>query len=245
MYSFVFGLGEHVFQSIPRDVLLRHVPFTDVMINPVENEIHCVFRSLESQSHRSGTIYFSRHRPQIEIDGERYTVGFSQHAIRRACERIVFDWTSYGGSGDVFCHFDLCDYYEPLTLHRGQPAFSSWDGCHPNFVWGTIAEEIAGANVSERGWYHRIGYFPAVFCDGFFKAKTLLFPGYRSTPEYGAIQDARVDRNERAQMLNLARSLSMKNIQESESGENLVKWFHDQGHPQVKKFARRLFRSHV
>ena len=85
------------------------------------------------------------------------------------------------------------------------------------------------------------GYCPAVVEGDFIKAKTLLFPGYASTPEYGAILRAPLSADRRDDMISSSRNLDAQQI--CESGEfSLIKWFHEHGVQQVIQTKRELFR---
>ena len=60
-----------------------------------------------------------------------------------------------------------------------------FDQCRKGHFFWKYVEEILGEDVEDDGhYYRRIGYCPAVVEGDFIKAKTLLFPGHRNTPEH-------------------------------------------------------------
>ena len=82
-------LGQLVFSRIPK--LLDWIPFNDVEFVPREKDILVKFRSLLRAKGPGGTVYYSRHKPTLDIDGRKRLVGFSDHAVRQICDRVVPD----------------------------------------------------------------------------------------------------------------------------------------------------------
>ena len=46
------------------------------------------FSSLLKERTSGGIVDYSEMKPKFELDGKQWTVGFSDHAIKRICERI-------------------------------------------------------------------------------------------------------------------------------------------------------------
>ena len=116
--SFVCKLGQTVFSMIPQRELLKWIPYHDVQILPNGQKILVAFRSLRTAKTSGGTVYFSRYKPSIEINGQKKVIGFTDHAIKRICERIVPTWKTYAGLGDAFAYFDQCVYFRRTELSR-------------------------------------------------------------------------------------------------------------------------------
>ena len=193
-------VGQAVFDLIPGDQLRQWIPFHDVQFLPVGNEIVVTFRSLEQTRGPGGTVYFSRHRPVLEIDGQEKVVAWSRHAITRTCERLAPRWDRYLGLGDVFAFFDKCVHFERADLHGGQLGFSFYDVCAPGYFSELYAENVLGG-LGTKPSYYRVGYCPAVVEGEFVKATTLLYPGFRSTPEFGAVLKAPITGPERRRLI--------------------------------------------
>lgn len=183
--GFLCKLGDLVFSMIPQEALRQWIPLHDVQILPAGSQIVVSFRSLRQAKGPGGTIYYSRFKPLLTIDGENRIVGFSRHAIERICQRIVPRWDTYLGLGDAFAFFDQCVYFERSDLPDGQLAFTFYALCRKGFFHWRYVEETLGPDVEDDGhYYYRVGYCPAVVEGDFAKAKTLLFPGHYNTREY-------------------------------------------------------------
>src|SRR4029078_3045756 len=131
------------------------------------------FRSLERAFCPGGTAYFSRHRPQVVVDGQSLTVAFSRHAIEQMCKRLTVSWPSYAALGDVFSFLDQCLEFERFDLHGGQLGFTFFEECGKRTWKYHLAELILGEEFDSKADYcYRVGYCPAVVENGFLKAKT-------------------------------------------------------------------------
>jgi len=234
-------LGHIVFFMIPQEKLLQWIPFHDVQIMPSGHQIVVSFRSLMKAKGPGGTIYHSRYKPTIQINGKRKIVGFSEHAIQRICERIVPTWHTYAGLGDAFAYFDQCVYFQRVDLPDGQLALTFFDQCKNGFFSWKYVEEILGEDIVDDGhYYRRIGYCPAVIENGFIKAKTLLFPGHRNTPEHRLVWASDVSVEVKRQV----EDMDAVWLRMSEDFR-LVKFFHQRGVPQVIHDERVFFRSSI
>jgi DNA-directed RNA polymerase sigma subunit (sigma70/sigma32) len=90
-------------------------------------------------------------------------------------------------------------------------------------------------------YYYRVGYCPVDFYGEFAMARTLLVPGMRQTPERRLIESSGLPVNEIRRMEEqVEKQLSMKALVDAQD-VNLVKWFHDNGVPQVVQFDRKVF----
>lgn len=225
-------LGHVVFEQIPRDELLRWIPFNDVVIQPLGQQIRVHFSSLLRQSSPGGTIYYSRRKPTVVVDGQKKIVGFQRHAIEKVCERYGPRWWSYAGLGDVFAVFDGLSIYEPCILFGNQLAFTFFEVCgDKRFFTSQYVREVLGRQAVGQP-YFRVGYCPAVIHGDFISAKTFLFPGYRNTPEYETIMRASLFWNEKRQMFETATTMNLDYLQRT-GDFSLIKFFHDNGVPQV------------
>ncbi len=196
----------------------------DAEFRYLDDVIMVKFRSLLTQKSSGGTIYYSRHKPTIDFEGQAYIVGFSTEAIKRTCERTRKDPLRYASLGDVYAYFEDCQYFESCTLRDGSPAFSFFDEC-PSHVGEQVAslqygwaKDILGIEAvdSTRGaLYLRVGYCPVVFDQGFAKAKTLLFPGFKKTPEYEVLERTQMPPELKRHLQSLATKSTMSHLWET------------------------------
>jgi hypothetical protein len=231
---YIMNLGQVVFNRIPTDDLIRNLPFNDVVFVPAGHDIRVVFGALQRVRGPGGTAYYSSHRPAVVVGGRRLTVAFSRHAIERCCLRLAYRWPSYAAAGDMFGYFAECLHFEVCELYGGHLAFTFWVNSTPGFWNHRVVESVLGAQFDPAARYClRVGYCPAVIEGDFLKAKTLLFPGYASTPEYTAMLRTGVPIAERRAMLERAKRATLKVL--VEEGEDLVRWFHAEGIEQVRR----------
>ena len=250
--QWLFSVGHAVFSHIPDDVKRRFLPMNDVEFQyPPGKVIVAKFRSLLAQKSSGGTIYYSRYEPTIDFEGKEYVVGFSTEALKRTCERTMKDPLRYASLGDVYAYFEDCQYFEPCTLRGGNDAFSFFDECPPHHSpqlassQRLLSEKILGTkevDPAKGKLYYRVGYCPVALDKGFAKAKTLLFPGFKQTPEYEALDNADMPPDMKRRLQHLATNSDMSSLWE-EGDISALKWFHDNGVPQVIQTAKPLFRT--
>jgi hypothetical protein len=234
-------LGQVIFDRIPG--LLSWIPFNDVQVMPRGKDIVVEFRSLLQAKGLGGTTYYSRHKPTLNIDGRKKIVGFSEHSIRQICDRVVPTWRTYRGLGNAFAILDQCIHFERAELHGGQLAFTLYDECCYGFFSGAYVDEVLGGwDGRSKGHYYRVGYCPAVVGGDFVKAKTLLFPGHRSTPEYSMIGRLALSHEEKERMRAEARRSNIQRLRDTRDF-SLVKRFHDNGIPQVIQTVEQFYKE--
>lgn len=241
----LMGFGQLLLDRISETDRRRLMPFNDMHVKFEGREIVVMFSSLLSSPGDKGRIYYGRQTPTIEFEGKQWNVGFSRHAIERICERINPRYIHYGASGDAHALFADCVYFEPVMLHGQQPGFTFWDMCFgPPFVqYSTYVEGILGndnVDAKKGECYYRVGYCPVVFEGNFAKAKTFLYPGYTTTPEYGLALRTRLGRAEKDLLLRQATTQIGDDVILNDSTE-AIKWFHDHGIPQVVQMKHNVF----
>lgn len=244
--TFDLHLGQVVFDLIGETELDRYLPFNDVTFAFRGGDVFGHFDSLLHTKGSGGTVYYSRKKPTIEVDGHKKIVAFSKHAIDRTCERIKRNRRTYAAVGDLFGFFNHCVYFERCDLHGGQLAFTFYDLCgQPPFAQYFYVEEVLGeTNVdpAKGDCYYRVGYCPSIIEGDFIKAKTLLFPGFASTPEYGAILRSLLTHRQKQEMIQKTRELNADALYSSQDF-GLIKWFHDNEVPQVVQLRQPVFVS--
>jgi hypothetical protein len=236
-------LGELILQRIPDQLKEAYLPYHCIDVEcgiPRPKAVRVRIRSLHQEKSVWGTVYYSRRCPKLTIDGQQLTVAFSDHAIRRIAERTVYDWKTYNGLGDVFGYVENCVYFEDCTQVLGQPAFAIYNRCAEGFFSYTYAEQVLKSIEPGVKYFYRIGYCPAVIDSDFVKAKTLLVPGMRGTPENDLVDSSSLPRAEKQQMSKRAGALSYKSLVDT-SDFSLLRWFHENGVPQVVSLPDPVF----
>ncbi len=128
-------------------------------------------------------------------------------------------------------------------MHGGQLGFPFFDNCNDKgfiqywYVLDVLGEERKNPKATA---YYRVGYCPAEVHGDFVKAKTLLFPGFKGTPEYGLILNSNLPQEQKAKMMADAYNLDATHLYESQDF-SLIKWFHDNGQWQVVQMMHTVF----
>jgi len=234
-------IGQKVFDLVPDDELRSWIPVHDVQFLEKGSDILVQFCSLERAKVNGSTIYYSRHKPTLEVDSENYIIGWTRHAIERVCERLTVCWYTYAGLGDAFAFFDQCLYFEKCNLYGDQLAFTFFDfPTFPGMIKHEITKSIFGSGFSGFNCYGRVGYCPVVIEDGFAKAKTLLVPGYKATPEYSLIHNSNLNYQEKQALYQKTEQLTLAQLFETRDF-SVLKWFHENGVPQVIQTDEQLY----
>ncbi len=244
--QWLVSVGHAVLCKIPENVLRTFLPVNDARFLYVENKVLVEFRSLLREGTGTTAFYYSRRLPELEVGGKPYIVAFSKHAIDQTCDRINPRWLQYAALGDVYAFFEECVYFESCQLLNGHLAFTFYDTCGlPHRFWRySYVEEVLGEgnlDPAKGEPYYRVGYCPADLIDGrFIRARTLLYPGFRQTPEYGALQSSGMPDTEKTRMAELATKADAGTL--LKTGDfSVLKWFHDNGVPQVIQTPRTVY----
>ncbi len=210
------------------------IPFNNVCfwMDFRHGRILAKFDSLQEQKSPHGKIYYSRHRPLLDIDGEQKVVGWRKHAIERVCERLAYDWQSYRGLGDAFAFVNRCVHFERSVVHPDQLAFTFFNDCIHGFSSHSMAEFVVGEECKAGDWFYRLGYGIADVEGEFVVARTVLFPGHDKTPEHGLIMKSRLPRETKEKMKQELWGMDFQK-QVSHPSFGYIKWFHENGVPQV------------
>jgi hypothetical protein len=239
---FVTKLQHLVLGRIDREELVRWYPRHSFTIYPCGRKIVVLFQSLRTQVSPNGTIYFSRFEPKLEIEGEQKIVGFFGHAIERILDRIVPVPDRVHALDCAFEIVDQCVHFERADLSDGQLAFTFFSPCIRDSFNETIAKEVLRESTkSNRYYFHRVGYCPAVILGDFVVAKTLLQPGYRPTPESKLVWASDVSFAEKKRVSQLVQDWDPASDW-SEDDLDHIRFFHDHGIPQVIETEETFYR---
>ncbi|MBW4463607.1 MAG: hypothetical protein KME47_25695 [Nodosilinea sp. WJT8-NPBG4] len=245
-YLLMNAIGTYVYQKVTSDIHLKYYPDNYVSFYPYRDgsKILVQFDSLLRGQMRGQTFFYSKLKPRIKIEGKKYIVAFTQHMIDRVYERTAIDQKNYTSLGDIFSllaaynphHLELC------TLNNGQPAISFWGPCgkppfwHSHYIPYVLGKLVPGGGDA----LFRLGYSPIVLHDDFAVAKTLLYPGYKSTPEYALLQSSSFSKYEKEEMQNKSTNQDALRVVK-DLDFSCIKWFHDNGITQVKQSRHELF----
>ncbi len=237
----ILTLGEVIQERLPADWIVPYRCLDVIFGKPADNQISVRFRSLLTQWAGTSPSYYSHREPKLtcSVDGAERVVSFSQHALERICERTVGDWRTYSGAGDAFAFIDNCVYYEDCTNPDIGPCFTLYNECVKGFVSHRFLKEILDDFDPQKRYYYRVGYCPSVLKGNFIKAKTLLVPGMRATPERRLVDS--LPASERTLLEGKIESQLTWLDKTNSQDWGLFKWFHQQGVPQVVSFDHPIF----
>jgi hypothetical protein len=255
-------LGLVIYDRLDEVVKRSLFPFHNIDVVPIGHEWQVRIRSLLSRSVHGQTFYYSPRQPTVQIDGQKRPIAFTYHAIQQVCERLVPDWTTYIGLADAYAFFADCIYFEPVSLYPcyDNPAglgFTFFNTCALNFFRPEIinvpceyALKVIGFSAMldyiTKGtrWFYRVGYGSCELLDDFIVAKTILYPGHRTTPEYGLLLNSKLSSGQKKEMREIATRRDQRVQELMVSGDySFIKWFHDNGVPQVISLPHDVFAS--
>jgi hypothetical protein len=244
-------LGERVMERIDIDIRRRFLPMNDFLVLFRDCRITFRFTSLFEEPSDWGTVFYSRLLPKVEIDGKRATVAFSTHAIEQLCSRRSPRYLTFGGCGDAHAYLARCIYHEVLTLTDGSPAIRLWDDCdgegfrvYHHYVNGVFGGE-ANRKVYGGKLHYVLGYCPIVLENGFAKAKSFLYPGFRGTPERTLLKTTNEHQSRYAEWLDAADDKQAEPFYETPRAIEVAKWFHNNGVPQVAQMTHEVIQSGI
>jgi hypothetical protein len=240
-------LGDCIFARIPIETRRRFLPMNDFTVEPVQGSLLLRFNSLLEKPSEWGTAYYSRLMPKVEVDGKRVTVAFSKHAIEQLCARRTPRYLNYGANGDAHTYLAKCVYHEVVTLENGSQVIRLWDFCdidgfdiYRRYVLGVFGEE----NRKHYGGrcHYILGYCPFVLENGFAKAKSFLYPGFRGTPERAILESDGELGTRYVKWLDESEDEKAEPFFETERSVEVAKWLQDNGAPQVVQMTRTVLK---
>ncbi len=239
-------LGTVIVEELKKHLKIeKYIPYNDFEVACVDRVYTLEFDALLKRKSKYGTIYYSRRMPKVEINGEEYTVAYSRHAIDRICQRTVGRAFTYGGCGDAFAYIAYnkkFEHHSRLYNNGNEKHYLSFFAdCLPGFVSSQIGSHILSKEIW-RYYSHayRVGYLPVGLWNGFACASTLLTPGMYGTPEDFLLKTADIGAADRAILMAAnSHNLSLNDLVVN-NGYHVLKWFHDNGVPQVIETGYQL-----
>ena len=243
-------LGNFIMDGLKNSLQIeKYVPYNDFYVEFLGQNIIITFDSLLSCYSKFGKIYYSRRKPQVNIEGKDYTVAFSRHAIERYCQRTVADAYSYSGTGDAFMYLSYCNRYDHHSSEwngKQKHYLSFYSDCLNGFFTGEFARLILEKkDVPDYSHAYRIGYLPVRLWKGFACAATLLVPGMKGTPEQILLKNADIDKTLKTKLIQSNQlKLSIRECVVNDMAW-VLKWYHDNGVPQVIKTGKKLLPQYI
>lgn len=233
-------LGNWIFDQVPEDIKRDATPFSIFQIHLGQETTSVRLTALRKAKGVGGNIYYSetnKGRPLPIGDGE-YPLAFSRHAIDQICFRERNPKLSY--SAALHVHRVLSDWtcVEVRQLCDATPAVALFAVCdlpssrnHDLYVKRLLG--VACADWTQELFAYRLGYCPIVVDNGFAKALTFLYPGYRNTPERRLIERSRdLAHSKRVKWLEVIENLSVENLGDEQHAA-AIEWFHRNAAVQV------------
>lgn len=238
-------IGDLVFKRLrDKNLLFNYIPYSNVDIIPRGNEFIIIFRSLLRHRSKFGYVFYSSLKPTVTIENESYIVAFSRHAVQRICERTVFDWQSYSGSGDAFAYLERCIKFDVITNIEnkfGKKLITFYELCMPGFSNMTYVEEVLKHSNNDKEYCYRVGYCPIGLNDNFACAITLLTPGMKGTPEDYLIKNKNLTYENERKIRNDIQDIISKKVWVEKRNFGAIKWFQENGIEQVMEVKEKLF----
>lgn len=247
MHAAVSYVGERVFEQLPevyQAKLLPHYYFFPLI---APEGVRIRFGFLERVKRDTGWGYYSQHKPTVAINGTKWIVCFSEHAIERVVERSSFDERlTYAHYMDCANYFDGCVYFEPVTMAKGTPAIRLFMneglGGRPTRYWEYLRKIAGIENIDQypKPPAYVLGYCH-VDCKGkFAKATSFWYPGYDGTPEDTLVRNAYLHKDAEKRLRDMASDNKTVRVI-NEGRHEAIRWYHDNGEPQVVFLEKELF----
>ncbi len=238
-------LGEWIFSRLPDTYRKNPLPFYYYHVAPVDNTLEVSFEFLPHVPSEHGTIYHSPYKPTVLKGGGNFKVGFLRHAIERVCERLsAVQPITYSCFQPLALYFMHCVYFESVVLPDGQEGIQLFGRCDGSFgrdyLRRVISLEDAFIDEEQDQFLFVLGYCPVEIVRTHAVAKTFLYPGYGNTPEAALVDSAPISQAMRQQLRASARDNTLAELVKSNDFD-LLKWYHDNGVPQVIRRAEGIF----
>jgi hypothetical protein len=199
------------------------------------------FHFMETAQSPGGTVYLPPGRPRVELAGHSWQLAFHGHALERLCERVratprttyfqyTLLWTALTNNLWVFDAITLNDGQQAVrVLLQMDPSVevSRWYDVYVQQLLGWTARRSTSPRLAVV-----LGYLPVEVSGRYARAITFLFPGFRNTPEHKLIEQLPAGAPMRRRIEAISRNANFHSLFYRKTVE-AIKWFHDNGVPQV------------
>jgi hypothetical protein len=200
------------------------------------------FDTLRKSVTNGGTVYLPPTPHHVKIAGHRWEIAFHDHAIERICQRMMATpeptYLQY-----LTLWFEVNNNawgYEPVELNDGQQALrmlthlttaadhSMWHEVYVKQILAADRVIPVNAPVSVV-----LGYLPIAVSGRYARAITFLYPGYKNTPEKRLLDALPYGNADRRRLLALTDHANYNRLFFGD-GVEAIRWFHQNGIPQVR-----------
>lgn len=236
-------LGMWLFERLPPHFSAEPLPKYFFRTEFQGTEIRVRFDLLEAVGEPGNPLYIAPEKPTVVMQGARWQVGLYYHALERMCHRLQAKGPrSY--TDNLFMDSVLTQKmlaYEPATLADGSHALrvdlelpltmAAFD-YYAQFTRRILDLPETHQFTGEDRLYRVLGYLPLQVQGKYARAKTFLLPGFANTPEYAL--GRRKARTPQERLLLQAMTDESRRSGELD-GETVeaIKWYHDNGVPQI------------
>jgi len=238
-------LGDWIFRQLPKQYTESPLPYYFFQVGPKGRGFVLSFKFLPRTDLEYQRIWHSACDPTVEIRGRDYRVGFTKHVFERACQRMSLTQpVDYIGMRAINGHFQSCVYYEHVLLENGQDALRLFGPCVYEIgdIYMRDVAQLKQADMTTGEWFFLIGYCPVELADeGFAIGLTLLFPGYKNTPEAALVKRTRMHPKLFAELQAASFDNSLGAVYMTKNLKPL-RWYHYNGVPQVVRLEKPLYR---
>jgi hypothetical protein len=246
LFHLLYCIGDGIFDRLPDPFRATPLPRFFFRVVPTGKNIAIQFVFTPIVSDGPNPIYCPTDEPLVEYGPTRWQFGFSRHAVEQLCKRIRQNETmTYRDFTRCHAYFICCRYFESVELAEGHPALRLYYPCDSE---GTTAhsvyvKQILGSENLQDGAgdaCYVLGYCPIEIIKGRAVATTFLYPGYKGTPEDVLLRAAALPYPKRRELLQAAdHNVAYRVLHEG--NVDVIKWYHDNGIPQVKQITGPLF----
>jgi hypothetical protein len=144
----------------------------------------------------------------------------------------------------MFAWLDESDYFEAVTLPKGNSAFSIFEMCGvPGFVQHRYFEKLlSDAKPHDvRCAVYRAGYCPIEQVGKYAMGRTFLTPGFMKTPEYALLERSALPHDKKAAMKSVATADPPADAVPTNEYLEVIKFCHDNGVPQARILDKPYF----
>lgn len=237
-------ISKAVYSLIPDQVKEQFLPLKYFYVMMNNRELALCFDRLNTIQTPASQIHCPKRPVTVHAAGEERALAFTTHAIKRACERIAPNWRQrYSDLFKIVCFCECTPAFEMVTLHPNRLGILLYASCGPSYTvqHKIYLEEILGQeklNPNQGSLEYRLGYCPLKLQGQYAIAKTFLPPGYKTTPEYGVLMKSAPPGGIRPKLMKMTRN-HVSDLERAEDWVPLIKWFHDNGFPQVRQSASK------
>lgn len=191
-WEFEQVVDQYILEQLSKKIVIEnffpqnHVKITS---NHYSENWYIELKALSTHKTKLGNVHYSNRYHRIEVDGEKFIVAYTKHAIQQLFSRQYNNQVSAAAIANTFCLIDSTIHYEIEKLVDGQLAIVLYDLIYKDHALTETVIKIMGDDYDVRSsYYQKVGYYPIELIDKYAICKTLIPCGYRKTPEYQGVK---------------------------------------------------------